>query len=658
MRRPSAITIALVSPLLALLINLATATIRLSARWTPWIWATTMLLVLAAVVTELRGGEKPRRSGVTGPSEAADQLALAVDAKWRREEERRKVHDPFPLPVRWHAAPAALTDHWANIRRAPAGADPGPLALADELRRVADVYRGIPSGRLVVLGRAGSGKSILAVRLVLDLLADRAPGDPVPTIFNLASWNPEGAALRDWLTAQLIRDHPGLAAPSRDQGSLAAALVDSGRVLPVLDGFDEIADGLHRAALRALNDTTLPLVLTSRPQEYQAAVNACDVLTHAACVVLDDLTVDDLAGYLPRTTRKAAWEPVLAAVREHPDSPVARVLTTPLMVALARSVYSDSPGPDPAGLLAFADVDALENHLLGEFVPAVYRHALPGARRRWDAERAQRWLAFLSWHLDRLGTQRLAWWELGRGMSAWARGAAFGLTVAIVLTPVASLTSSAEVAVGLAVTLGVLDGAAVSIFGFGELKPSRVAARLRLVPALVTRHVLLGLGMGTLVGLVFGLIGWDVGVGITNGSAMAVLCTWALVVVGFEVPVDIAVAVSPGATLGTDRLKTIFQAVVLGLALPVLGLLIEGHVTWPQVPLVFLFGASLSMGVNAWGQWLVLARLWLPLRGRLPWALMAFLEDAHRRGALRQAGAVYQLRHARLQDHLARSFES
>jgi hypothetical protein len=43
----------------------------------------------------------------------------------------------------------------------------------------------------------------------------------------------------------------------------------------------------------------------------------------------------------------------------------------------------------------------------------------------------------------------------------------------------------------------------------------------------------------------------------------------------------------------------------------------------------------------------------LPLHGRLPWALTAFLDDASRRGVLRQVGAVYQFRHARLQAHLA-----
>ena len=40
-------------------------------------------------------------------------------------------------------------------------------------------------------------------------------------------------------------------------------------------------------------------------------------------------------------------------------------------------------------------------------------------------------------------------------------------------------------------------------------------------------------------------------------------------------------------------------------------------------------------------------------RNRLPWQLMAFLADAHQRGVLRQAGAVYQFRHIELQHRLA-----
>ena len=55
---------------------------------------------------------------------------------------------------------------------------------------------------------------------------------------------------------------------------------------------------------------------------------------------------------------------------------------------------------------------------------------------------------------------------------------------------------------------------------------------------------------------------------------------------------------------------------------------------------------------------MVFARVWLPVNGRLPWALPGFLEDAYRRGVLRRSGAVYQFRHARLQDHLTQVYRA
>ena len=48
----------------------------------------------------------------------------------------------------------------------------------------------------------------------------------------------------------------------------------------------------------------------------------------------------------------------------------------------------------------------------------------------------------------------------------------------------------------------------------------------------------------------------------------------------------------------------------------------------------------------------VTAHLGLAARGWLPWRLWVFLEDGHRRGTLRQAGATWQFRHVVLQDHL------
>ena len=61
-------------------------------------------------------------------------------------------------------------------------------------------------------------------------------------------------------------------------------------------------------------------------------------------------------------------------------------------------------------------------------------------------------------------------------------------------------------------------------------------------------------------------------------------------------------------------------------------------------------------GVPAWPAY-EFVRIILKLQRRVPWRLMRFLDDAHRLGIVRQAGAVYQFRHATLQDHLADAYD-
>jgi len=67
--------------------------------------------------------------------------------------------------------------------------------------------------------------------------------------------------------------------------------------------------------------------------------------------------------------------------------------------------------------------------------------------------------------------------------------------------------------------------------------------------------------------------------------------------------------------------------------------------------------ALITMLPRAWGSFM-LGQTWLALCGHQPWRLMSFLEDAHQRGVLRQTGGVYQFRHARLQDHLAKPYRA
>ncbi len=682
------------------------------------------------------GATSTRRSldGRIEQDAAAAELATVVGAQWHDEEERRRIHDPFPLPVHWHPAAPQLVDHWANIRRAPAGASPGPLAVTGRLERIADIYRQIPSGRLVVLGRAGAGKTIVALRFVLDMIAARGSTDPVPVLFSVGPWNPTTASLRTWCTSQLERDYPALAARGPAGSTLAADLVGAGRILPVLDGFDEIADGLRCAALHALNATTMALVLTSRPGEYVAAVTATDVLSAAAGIELDDLSLADLNDYLPRTTRPAiadgqlttVWDPVLVHLRDHPADPASKtlrqVLSTPLMVTLARAVYSDTPGHNPVDLLntdRFDTAAALREHLLDAFTPAAYQDPLgdyPGrGHRQWDPAQAQHWLGCIAWHLDRLGTHDLALWQLGT-TSRLIRGLIAGVGSALVFG-LAGWLSGGGLATGsrYALTYALINGLVFGIagglsFGLGSRRePSHAQIRFRGAATPYIRR----LAGGFVVGAVFALA---VGLGLDRILLSGLACGLALgSYVWLHRPTFIASAPSPREVLHQDRTATLAFGLAVALAFGTVGGLTVGFAgdhafSFPSRPVDIVVaalmslaagaligglsygrvgaisyafavtvagalgdgpanvtgvGAGLSYGITfgcavgavtmlprAWGTYTV-NRTWLALRGHLPWRLMAFLTDAHRRGVLRQSGGVYQFRHARLQNHLA-----
>ncbi|MET7684674.1 helix-turn-helix domain-containing protein [Streptomyces sp. NPDC005423] len=667
-------------------------------------------------------GEQPPSAAHGVLADAAELLGKAVSARLGREEEHRQIQDPYPLPVSWRPADAKLTDHWANIRRLPPGAPNDPLDLSDRLERIAATYRRIPSGRLVVLGRSGSGKTILTLRFVLDHLLSRTPAEPVPVVFSIGAWNPTAVTLRDWLTEQLVRDHPGTAARAPGSESLAAALVDSGRVLPVLDGFDEIADGLRRPALEALNATTLPLLLTSRPAEYTAAVRETDVLTSAAAIELVDLTLDDLAHYLPRTTRKpdpanpdgGAWDPVVTELRGQspngPASPLATVLTTPLMVALARTIYSDTPGNEPTDLLDtedFGDPEKLEDHLLDNFVPTVYRDRYENGARDCDPDLAARWLGYLAHHLTQLKTPDLAWWRLGSGVR---RSTGTLVTTLVTGLSIGLVDGAVSGAYYRSLTGPLLDATIVGLLAgimFGlvhwltytvtgqHVTPSAVRLRIRGGPRSTTWAAGPRLVIGTLGGALFGFAyGFLVGLvrayaagvgpsatlhsglvdGLVYGLVFAAGAGLTFCLLGLlATPLDIVSAVSPRTVLTTDRRTLATQLLVWA---PTFGAVVGfggravvallqghlGHLSWPLADSLLLgtisgLGGALgyALTLTAWGQWFVLSRVWLPLTGRLPWAVVAFLDDAYRRGVLRRAGAVYQFRHARLQQHLAKA---
>jgi hypothetical protein len=174
-----------------------------------------------------------------------------------------------------------------------------------------------------------------------------------------------------------------------------------------------------------------------------------------------------------------------------------------------------------------------------------------------------------------------------------------------------------------------------------------------------------GLLAGLWGGLVLGLV---VGLGV---ALMVGLVRWLVgrIVVGLEAGFEEG-AHSPQGPFESGRNDRVFGLAVgltFGLAVGIGGVLafalLDLVVSDKALPVLWIVwigvGSGLTVGlvygVTSSVTWLtIMAWLQLQRSRRVPAVgLMPFLNDARTRGVLRTVGAVYQFRHATLQDHLA-----
>jgi NACHT domain len=676
-------------------------------------WSVSFSIIAAlAVMVVLPGAALVRRllrqaSGVlpladTTLAQAREDLAQALAAEWDQEERLRRVNDPWPLPVRWSG------EH------------------AGEFEEIGQVFARLPSRRMVILGSAGAGKSALAVKLVRQLLRARQPGDPVPVLLSAATWTHD-VPLTEWVATQLALDHPGLAvrvkAGTGDTPPLAASIAASG-VLPVIDGLDELPEYRRAEVVAEINrfGSNYPVVLTSRPGEYDAATAARTVAL-ASVILLEPLTTQAVRSYLEAASEAplARWDPVFAALDAEPDGPLAQVLTNPLMVWLARTVYERGPS-DPSELTVsslFAEREAIEGHLLAGFVPAAYAPEGRAAGFRCSPAQAQRWLGFLAAWQDRAGSQDIAWWRLGRAERAWSR--------LLVVARTALFTCVAWWAVTWALTRrGYWRAGAFTGHGHyralalaGPLGRSVAPLTLRLfretpgfdrsVDKFMRGMAVLGLpltaGLMAALGLYWSLTN-RVAPGpltprVTTALVKSMLRRWAFIAVlaflwwfvqdrrepipviaslwrthllliwigilsagwvlfALAVPVNVSSASGPADLLRRTRwvylLRFLRALTAVASAWLWLGTALAVAI---GVIVVARYGVRTVLGgpADAWPSYRE-ARFRLAVRRRLPWRTQSFLADAHRRGVLRQLGAVYQFRHILLQKELAAGYSA
>ncbi|HEU5159446.1 MAG TPA: NACHT domain-containing protein [Streptosporangiaceae bacterium] len=653
---------------------------------------------------------------------AKDLLAGAVAQQWKDEARLRSLDNPDPIPVRWRTPEqAAVMDHPANIQHGASRRVSWTASSAD-IGALADQFRRTRRRRLVILGGPGSGKTTLAMQLLLHLLAarNRHHDEPVPVLLPVAGWDTERfPRLHDWLADRLPRDYPALRSPGLGVG-IAQALTGRGHILPVLDGLDEMPPPAQAKVITALNRSLGgddQLILTSRTTEFTAAVTAAgDVLTSAA--VLEPLPLDpaSAADYLTRclpTSPGPAWQHVLIELRNAsppgnaaspPGAVLADVAATPLGLWLLRTVYT-APAADPTALtdpVSFPAPAALWAHLFDQLIPAVIAAREPSndpaepfrPRHRHDPDDTRRWLAYLAHHLTSQhgpadggqATHDFAWWRLAATTHAVTRTTATtiallpGLTAALIAALIAGLTSGpiagllAGVTTGLmaVLMLGLMAG---RLFGhrirsevrsWGLESPGYADLRIRDRRTELLRRLALGLVTALLTGLPLGLVA-GLTTGLTTGLAVGLPGAIALGLAGTftdwaETPAQVSHATTPMGNWRADRTLNLLRISTIGPASGLMFGLMAGHLFGFQFGFAGGFAAgfvgALVSGKHRAWAAYLIATRRLARAGLLPRRLMPFLDDCHRLGLLRAVGPLYQFRHAELQAHLAAAYPS
>lgn len=349
---------------------------------------------------------------------AAGRLASLVAQECTAELSDRLLQGRQPLAVQWRP--------WTGQDADPDAAHEVPPGNTGHAGPLAGYVGG--GHRLIILGPGGAGKTTLAMLLMDELLHSRQPGDPVPVLIPAASMTPK-EMVKNWLERTLADRYPSLRDARAYGPGAIRDLIAQQRVIPVIDGLDELAPVPRGQLLGALSRALgrrQSLILTCRPAEYHEAVEACGhILPGGAIVALQPVAAEDAAMFLERGTvgpRAGGWHRVAAGLRSHPHGPLAQALSSPLMVALVRSSPADS-GDTAAALAGTGDQAAIEHRILDGLINATFSNRATSEdirpQLRWSAASAGRWLAFLAGHLARNGTYDLDWLRLRYAVTAF-----------------------------------------------------------------------------------------------------------------------------------------------------------------------------------------------------------------------------------------------
>jgi DNA polymerase III delta prime subunit len=412
----------------------------------------------------------------------------------------KSVHGALLIELGKETRPEAIEHPWEMVMELP---DQARQTLPPD-EKIGDIFDEV-NRALLILGEPGSGKTITMLELARDLVARAESAEdfsqPVPVVFNLSTWTDKRQPLIDWLVDELLAKYQ---IPKR----IARPWLESNRILPLLDGLDEVRPEIRAACVEAINQFgesfgLAGLAVCSRLQEYTVLPVRLR-LNGAIC--LQSLTPGQVDGYL------AAAGPRLAALRTtlREDGTLQTLTRSPLMLSVMSLAYQDIP------LEALADqaLDTAEErsqHLLDTYIERMFKRK--GERDKpYTDEQTTTWL---SWLAQRMIEHNQSIFLIEQLQPGWllSRTWRWVYTLASRLIGGLIVGSAVRLIFMLIFTwlgIGVIGGLTVGLIDTLRFERSGKDITVRKAPTL-WQSVFNILVVALIVGLIFGLLGLILG---------------------------------------------------------------------------------------------------------------------------------------------------
>ena len=251
---------------------------------------------------------------------------------------------------------------------------------------------GVSEGKtLLLLGKAGSGKTTALLEMASDLLAD-ADEDitiPVPVVLLLPSWGADKqfTNFTDWLVDELDKKYLVAKAQAR-------RWIQKQKLLLLLDGLDEVKVEHCESCIREINQfirehKQTSIVICSRVQEYDSFT---EKLKFQGIVELQPLNQEKISRYFDDSGKE------LAALKQMwlEDKSLKELAETPLMLNVMTIAYQGLAKQD---IPRMGSAEEYRCHLFDAYIERMFERGRANQKffnQKYPKNRAIPWLTWLA----------------------------------------------------------------------------------------------------------------------------------------------------------------------------------------------------------------------------------------------------------------------